>query len=267
MAQGFVLPLPKARFFTADGAPAAGYLLHFFVSGTTTPQDTYSDSGLTTPNTNPVVLDPQGEATIFLPAGTVYTVALHDAADTLVWSEDGIVATIPPEAGPGAPAPVPTGGIIAYGAATAPTGFLVCDGSAVSRGTFAALFAVIDIAFGAGDGTTTFNLPDLRQRFPLGTADSGTGSVLGGVGGTIDHTHTGPSHTHDVTVTEDGWGSTLNNPSFTGRLNVGNASGTGNLTGSYQPTGDKTFTSAAGGTGATGTANPPFCSVVFLIKT
>ncbi|MBI1996528.1 MAG: hypothetical protein HYS66_08675, partial [Deltaproteobacteria bacterium] len=44
--------------------------------------------------------------------------------------------------------------------------------------------------------STTFTLPDLRQRFVLGVAASGTGSTLGGVGGGIDHTHTGPSHTH-----------------------------------------------------------------------
>jgi microcystin-dependent protein len=59
----------------------------------------------------------------------------------------------------------------------------------VSRSTYAALFAAIGIAYGAGNGTTTFNLPDLRQRFPLGKAASGTGATLGGTGGAIDHIH------------------------------------------------------------------------------
>jgi len=84
---------------------------------------------------------------------------------------------------------LPTGGILPYGAATAPTGFLLCNGAAVSRATYAALFAIIGTTFGAGDGSTTFNVPDLRQRFPLGLAASGTGNTLGGTGGTIDHTH------------------------------------------------------------------------------
>lgn len=81
------------------------------------------------------------------------------------------------------------GDIIMTGAAAARAGWLLCDGSAVSRSTFAALFTAIGTAFGVGDGSTTFNLPDLRQRFPLGKAAAGTGNVLGGAGGAIDHLH------------------------------------------------------------------------------
>src|SRR3990167_374437 len=79
---------------------------------------------------------------------------------------------------------------------SAPAGYLFCDGAAVSRSTYSALFAILGTIWGVGDGATTFNLPDLRQRFPLGKAASGTGSTLAGTGGAIDHTHTGPSHTH-----------------------------------------------------------------------
>jgi len=53
-----------------------------------------------------------------------------------------------------------TGTIIAYGGAAAPTGFLMCDGAAVSRSTYSALFAIIGTTFGAGDGATTFNVPN-----------------------------------------------------------------------------------------------------------
>ena len=90
----------------------------------------------------------------------------------------------------------PPGLIAPYGGAAAPTGWLLCDGSAVSRTTYAALFSVVSTAYGVGNGTSTFNLPDLRGRFPLGVATSGTGSTRGGTGGAIDHVHAGAAHTH-----------------------------------------------------------------------
>jgi len=61
-----------------------------------------------------------------------------------------------------------TGMISMYAGAAAPTGFLLCDGAAVSRTTFAALFAVSSTTYGVGDGSTTFNVPDLRSSFPVG---------------------------------------------------------------------------------------------------
>lgn len=93
---------------------------------------------------------------------------------------------------------VPPGTIVAYGGAAAPADWLLCDGSAVDRTTYAALFAIIGETYGVGDGSTTFNLPDLRGRFPLGKAASGTGSALAETGGAIDHDHTTSAHTHDV---------------------------------------------------------------------
>lgn len=63
---------------------------------------------------------------------------------------------------------IPPGVILMYGAPTAPTGWLECDGSAVSRTTYSSLFAVIGTTFGVGDGSTTFNLPDLRGEFIRG---------------------------------------------------------------------------------------------------
>jgi hypothetical protein len=81
---------------------------------------------------------------------------------------------------------VPVGSIIPYGGSSTPTGWLLCQGQAVSRSTYASLFAVLGTAFGAGDGSTTFNLPNLQQRFPLGKAASGVGSTLGAAGGNIE---------------------------------------------------------------------------------
>ena len=83
----------------------------------------------------------------------------------------------------------PVGAWMGWFTATPPTGWLICDGSAISRTTYADLFAVLSTAYGIGDGTTTFNLPDFRGRFPFGKAASGTGSTLGGTFGAIDHTH------------------------------------------------------------------------------
>lgn len=64
---------------------------------------------------------------------------------------------------------VPTGSIVPYAATSAPTGWLLADGSAVSRTTYADLYAIIGTTYGAGDSPTTFNLPDLRSRIPIGT--------------------------------------------------------------------------------------------------
>jgi microcystin-dependent protein len=64
-----------------------------------------------------------------------------------------------------------TGEVIAYAGAAAPGGWLLCAGQAVSRTAYAALFAVVGTTFGAGDGSTTFNVPDLRGRVPAGKDD------------------------------------------------------------------------------------------------
>lgn len=68
---------------------------------------------------------------------------------------------------------VPTASILPYGGSSAPANFLLCDGTAVSRSTYATLFAITSTTYGVGNGSTTFNLPDLRARLPLG-AGAGT---------------------------------------------------------------------------------------------
>lgn len=95
----------------------------------------------------------------------------------------------------------PTGVIVAYGGTAAPAGWLLCNGAAVSRTTYADLYNVISTRYGAGDGTTTFNVPDLRSRIPVGQATATAAVVTGDVG---SHTHTGPTgagsaHTHTGT--------------------------------------------------------------------
>lgn len=97
----------------------------------------------------------------------------------------------------------PIGAIQAYGGDTAPDGWLICDGSLVSRTTYSELFDVIGETYGAGDGSTTFNLPDLKGRAIIGegtgTATDATAHSLGDAGGkethTLDITEM-PSHNH-----------------------------------------------------------------------
>lgn len=67
----------------------------------------------------------------------------------------------------------PIGSMMMWPTNTAPTGWLLCYGQAVSRTTYASLFTVISTTFGVGDGSTTFNMPDLRGRVPLGKDDMG----------------------------------------------------------------------------------------------
>ncbi len=305
MAQGFQIANPRMRFFDANGAPLALGWLYGYEAGTDTPLTFYSDSELMSAHTNPAQLSASGEITVFVPAATLYKFDLEDVDGNQQagWPVDGVEAIPAPDPPAPTPSPIPTGGIFAYGGTAAPTGYLLCTGAIVSRITFADLFAVIGEAFGAGDGVTTFQLPDLQQRFPLGKAASGTGNTLGGTGGTIDHTHTGPSHTHagtvdlthvhnvtvaahshTVTVQRDGWNDNPSVPSVAGRLVVGDGATTYS-----QATGDRisstssdgainqntgassvssgTLAISAGGTGNTGTANAPFQAVNFIIKT
>ncbi len=78
-----------------------------------------------------------------------------------------------------------TGEIILFGSTANPTGYLACDGAAVSRTTFAALFALIGTTFGAGNGSTTFNVPNLNARTPIGTGGGSglTTRTIGQTGG------------------------------------------------------------------------------------
>lgn len=122
------------------------------------------------------------------------------------------------------------GEITMAGMDTPPSGWLKCDGSAVSRSTYSDLFAAIGTTYGVGNGSTTFNLPDLQARFPLGigTGDAGTfavGDEQGEHEVTLTssqmpaHTHTGPSHTHTGPNHRHGAGS----------LDIGNDTHTHNL--------------------------------------
>lgn len=91
----------------------------------------------------------------------------------------------------------PTGEVKMWATNSAPTGYLECDGAAVSRTTYAALFAVIGTVWGTGDGSTTFNVPDLRGEFVRGW-DHGRGVDTGRAFASAQTEMIGP-HTHSIT--------------------------------------------------------------------
>jgi microcystin-dependent protein len=79
---------------------------------------------------------------------------------------------------------VPSGTILDYAGTTAPSGFLECDGSNVSRITYSDLFTAVGITWGNGDGVNTFSLPDLRRRTLVGRGGTGTSTLSATVGST-----------------------------------------------------------------------------------
>lgn len=155
----------------------------------------------------------------------------------------------------------PVGRITMHGGGAAPSGWLVCDGSAVSRSTYAGLFSVLGTTWGAGDGTTTFNLPDLRGRTPIGAGQGSglTNRTLGQAGGEEAHSLTVnelPSHTHEFFSS---WGDT-------GYQVISPASDLGRRKPHPDDNTTQYPTEATGG-GQTHNNMPPFAVVQFIIKT
>ena len=98
---------------------------------------------------------------------------------------------------------VPAGSVFSFATSTVPTGYLECNGAAVSRSTYASLFSAISTTWGVGDGSSTFNLPDLRGQFVRGWdnsagVDSGRSFASSQSDQNKSHNHsvTDPGHTH-----------------------------------------------------------------------
>ena len=139
---------------------------------------------------------------------------------------------------------LPTGAVLPFAGASAPSGHLLCFGQAISRSTYSGLFTAIGTVYGVGDGSTTFNIPDLRGRVVAGQDDMGgtsanrltdqsggvDGDVLGDTGGAETHTLTVAqlaAHTHS---TYDLWAQHAGNPQSPPPYEVQNT--TGGTTGS-----------------------------------
>lgn len=147
--------------------------------------------------------------------GAVTTAKILDANVTYAKLAADVIATL-----------IPSGVVWDMSSATIPSGWLLCDGSAVSRTTYANLFTAIGTTYGVGDSSTTFNVPDCRGRATVGRTNMGgtandrvssvtmtpDGRTLGATGGNQTIALTGAQlalHTHAFSVTSSGPSSTI----------------------------------------------------------
>ncbi len=130
-----------------------------------------------------------------------YTLPPIDGASGTMLTTDGVgsVTWSPP---PGVTAILPPGFVLDFANTVAPSGWLPCNGAAVSRSTYSDLFTAIGVVWGAGDGVNTFNVPDCRRKIRMGSGGTGTaviGNAVSNTGGTETVTLTTaqmPAHTH-----------------------------------------------------------------------
>jgi microcystin-dependent protein len=197
---------------------------------------------------------------------------------------------------------IPAGTVQTFAGASAPSGWLLCDGAAVSRVTYKTLFDVIGTTYGAGNGSTTFNLPNMLGRVPVGRDTGQTEfDALGKTGGAKTHTltesqipghtHTGPSHTHAAgtlatssagahthTIPQVGTTDNTHNHANNGTTAQGSDPGTVATSGVTASSGAHTHTmsgsTAASGTGNTGSTGggsahnnlQPYLALNYIIK-
>lgn len=150
-------------------------------------------------------------------------------------------------------ATLPAGAIAMWGTNTAPDGWLICDGTAVSRTTYSGLFAVIGTTYGTGDGSTTFNLPNVKGKNVIGRDSSiAAFDTLAETGGEQTHTMTTAelvAHTHDLSLKSVNSGGTAQIPQ--------DSDGTGATT---------TDTTASTGSSTAFNVLDPYIILNFIIK-
>ena len=168
-----------------------------------------------------------------------------------------------------------TGEIKMWGVSSAPTGYLLCNGAAVSRTTYAALYAVYGTTFGVGDGLTTFNVPDFSGRMPIGVNGTYTLASTGGSASTTLIEANLPAHNHSATSTVTD--PTHSHPFYATVSSYGPRGGAGGEYWGAQPSSSTTSAASTGITVATTTANtgsgtsftnlPPYLGIYYIIKT
>jgi len=168
---------------------------------------------------------------------------------------------------------IPTATIVPWSSASVPSGFLECNGAAVSRSTYSALFAIVGTTYGAGDGASTFNVPDLQDNVAVGksgtknlgsTGGANTVAASGTVGGSTANatlsTAQLASHSHTSGGGMGGFMGVQPSGGFTQGSNSGNTGSTGSGTG-HDHNLSATFT------GSATSVVQPYLAVIYIIKT
>jgi microcystin-dependent protein len=167
-----------------------------------------------------------------------------------------------------------TGEMKMWPAANAPTGWMLCEGGAISRTTFAALFTLIGTTYGVGDGTTTFNVPDMRGRVPAGFDTTQTEfNARGKIGGEKthlltsaempSHTHVQPAHSHNFA---NGGHGALTDGGAAGGAGYGVLNGAFYGFNTAQPAAATATNNNTGGGGAHNVLQP-YLTIKYIIKT
>ena len=174
---------------------------------------------------------------------------------------------------------IPTATIVPWSSASVPTGFLECAGAAVSRSTYSALFGIVGTTYGAGDGSTTFNTPDLQDNTPVGksgtkalgsTGGANTVSATGNVGGSTANATLSQNQlaNHNHPLTTD-----LKNPGQAQPTSAGVPNPVGTWTGntlSTNPIGNDSghaHNMSATFSGDATSVLQPYLAVIYIIKT
>ena len=166
---------------------------------------------------------------------------------------------------------IPTATIIPWSTASVPSGFLECNGAAVSRTTYAALFAVISTTYGAGDGSSTFNLPDLQDKVTVSKSNNKTLASTGGAETVTSTGNVGGSTANATLLTPQiashphPGGSNNNAQSWTG--NSGNDGAVAGNTGNTGSGSGHSHNMSANFSGDATSVVQPYLTVIYVIKT
>ena len=164
---------------------------------------------------------------------------------------------------------IPTGCIIPWSDTSVPTGFLECNGAAVSRSTYATLFAIVATTYGAGNGSTTFYLPDLKDNVPLGRSNSAALASTGGAN-TVTSTGNVGGSTANATLSEAQLASHTHSSGGANRFNFPAGAhvewGPGNTGSAGSGTGHDHNMSATFTGDATAVVQP-YLTILYVIKT
>ena len=170
---------------------------------------------------------------------------------------------------------IPTATIVPWSSASVPSGFLECNGQAVSRTTYSALFAIVGTTYGSGDGSSTFNVPDLEDNVPIGKSNN---KAVGSTGGANTVTKSG-------NVSANTGNASLSIPQLASHNHPKGANFTGNpqvnnffRNDSPPGTGPSNFNNAGSGgshshnvsanfSGNATSVVQPYVTVIFIIKT